>query len=108
LYLRRNPGKDGGKSASQYVLTCGEWLDCGVYANEQYEYFSGRKIKGSWHTHWHDMTVSAKGTYFNIFINNRLYYQVQDSTLQSGKIGLYSNRKSSWRDIRIKLLDSGG
>ena len=105
LYLRRNPGKDGGKSASQYVLTCGEWLDCGVYANEEYEYFSGRKIKGSWHTHWHDMTVSAKGTFFNIFINNRLYYQLQDSTLKSGKIGLYSNGKSSWRDIKIKLLD---
>ena len=104
LYLRRDPGADGTKDARQFVFSCGSYVDCGVYDGKQYDWFKSNDFIGAWHTHWHDLTIAAKGDLYSIFIDGRLYSQVQSGKLTSGKVGLYSHGLSTWKDIRIKLL----
>jgi len=104
LLLRREPGADGTKDATQFVFSCGAYVDCGVYDGKTYDWFKSNDFIGAWHTHWHDLTIAAKGDLYSIFIDGRLYSQVQSGRLTSGKVGLYSHGPSTWKDIRVKLL----
>lgn len=106
LYLRRDPGADGTADARQFVFSCGAYVDCGIYRDQTYDWFKSRDMVGAWHTHWHELTVSAKADFYNIFIDGRLYYRLQDprSRCRSGNVAIYTHAVSSWRDLRIKLL----
>jgi len=111
MYIRRNPGEDGGKSAKQYVFTLGAFLDCGVKTgpdpNRDYKWFKEGDMAGNWFAHWHDLTLSAKGHYFSIFMDNRLYFQVEDYSLKNGRVALYTHGPAQFKDILIKLLMMG-
>jgi len=106
LFLRRDPGADGTADAGQFVFSCGSYVDCGVYRNRVYDWFKSRDMVGAWHTHWHELTVSAKADFYNIFIDGRLYYRLHDprSRCRAGNVAIYTHQESFWRDIRIKLL----
>jgi len=104
LYIRRNPGRDGTKDARQFVFSCGSYVDCGVYDGKLYDWFKSNDFIGAWHTHWHHLTISCKGDFFNVFIDGRLYYQIQSAKRTAGKVAVYSHGTSQWKDISIKLL----
>ncbi|MBI2191645.1 MAG: protein kinase [Planctomycetes bacterium] len=111
LYVRRHPGKDpasdgfGTKDATQYALTCGQFVDCGAKKGpELYDWFSKETFAGNWYAHWHDLAVAVKGNYFSVFIDGRAYLQIEDNTFKKGVVGIYSNIRGEFRDIRLKLL----
>jgi len=104
LFIRRNPGRDGTKDARQFVFSCGSYVDCGVYDGKEYDWFKSNDFIGAWHTHWHDLTISAKGDFFNVFIDGRLYYQIETSKRRAGTVAIYSHGTSQWKDVSIKLL----
>jgi hypothetical protein len=105
LFVRRDPGKDGTEDASQFVFTCGAYVDCGIRIKSVYDWAKQNDLVGAWHTHWHELTVSAKGDFYSVFIDGRLYHQVESSKRPSGKVAIYTNQPSSWQDIKIRLLD---
>jgi hypothetical protein len=60
------------------------------------------------HARWNTLRVIAKGPLFEVFLNDRKLFEVEDGTFQTaGKIGVWTKADSvtQFDDLRVKSLD---